>query len=435
MRMSKELTPTAASRGSLSEGATDSGATLVQSDKLLSAGLMRRRVDLDCLHIIICFTVIVAHCLLIFSPQPFYHLKNATLSVAFGMVDEFIRTCTLPLFFLLSGWSSLVSLRSRGISHFLAERWRRLLVPLVVGIILFCPPIKYIELLQGRDLRPSGLQLVAPTELSFFEFVPRFFTRVNHSTWSHLWFLAYLMLFSLIFLPLLARLARVGSTSRSDPSSAVFAYLPVLPLALLLVGFHGWWPFYPNLYKDWVNFSYFGLYFLLGAVMAAYPPFEDCVRREWLRLGLVGLIAFVGVLFSIDTGLGRLLIALTAWASSSAALGLAARFRPVEGRVLKYLREATLPLYILHHVLVVVLGWYVIQLPLGIAAKFCLLIPLILLATIAVYHFLIRRLPVFRFLFGMRPMVSGTTSETMLRGMEFETSEVQATRLDETIKS
>ncbi len=362
-----------------------------------------RRTDFDCLHIIICFTIIIAHCLLVFCPQPHYHLKNATLSPALGVIDEFNRAWFLPLFFLLAGWSSLISLRSRGISHFLRERWRRLLIPLIAGTVLFCPPIKYVELLQGRDLRPSGLHLVAPTQLSFFEFVPKFFTRINHFTWSHLWFLAYLLLLSVILLPLLARFARIGSISRPAPLSAVFAYLPILPLALLLVGLDGWWPFYPNLYRDWANLCYFGLYFLIGAGMAAYPPFEACVRREWLRLGVIGLISSVGMLFSIGTGLGRFLAALTTWAYCSAILGLAEGFRRAEGRVFKYLREATLPLYILHNVVVVVFGWYIVQLPLGILAKFCFLTALTLVTTIAIYHFLLRRLPVFRFLLGMRP--------------------------------
>ncbi|HAA01789.1 MAG TPA: hypothetical protein DCE18_00285 [Syntrophobacteraceae bacterium] len=372
-----------------------------------------RRTDFDCLHIIICFTIIVAHCLLVFCPQPHYHLKNSVLSPGLGLIDEFNRIWFLPLFFLLAGWSSLVSLRSRGIGHFLKERWRRILVPMIAGIALFCPPIKYVELLQGRDLRPSGLRFVEPTQLSFLEFVPRFWTHINQATWSHLWFLAYLFLISVLLLPLLTRLTRIGSLSKSAPLPAMFAYLPFLPLAILVVGLDGWWPFYPTLYRDWANFCYFGAYFLIGAGMAAYPPFELCVQREWPRLGVIGLTASMGMLFAIDTPLGRFLAALATWANCGAILGLARGFLQADGRIFKYLREATLPLYILHNVFVVVLGWYIVHLPLGILAKFCLLTTMTLVTTIAIYHFVLRRLPVLRFLFGMRPFQPATIPKTV----------------------
>ena len=81
---------------------------------------------------------------------------------------------------------------------------------------------------------------------------------------------------------------------------------------------------------------------------------------------------------------------------------------------MKYLREATLPLYILHHVLVVVFGWYIVQLPLGILAKFCFLTTLTLMTTIAIYHFLLRRLSVLRFLFGMRPLQPAAIPEMVI---------------------
>jgi glucans biosynthesis protein C len=363
-----------------------------------------RRVDIDFLHIMICVAVFMAHVLLIFSPQPLYHLKNVALSQSAGVVYELIRTCSMTLFFLLAGRSSLLSLRSRGAGRFLRERCLRLLVPLVAGMLLLCPVIKYVELLNGRDLRPSGMLLVEPTHMSFLQFLPTFYLHLNQTTWSHLWFLAYLILYCLISLPVLVKLAQVDWDSRIAHLPHWLAYLPIVPLALLLVGVQGWWPFYPNLWRDWGNFSYFGLYFLTGAMMAAWPAFESCVHQNWLPLGMCGVAGFVGLVCNEATTLGRLFVAVAAWGCTGTILGLATRFHPKASQTIRYLREATLPFYMLHHAVVLVAGWYVIHLQCSIALKIAVLLPLAMLGTLWIYEILVRRQPILRFLFGMRPL-------------------------------
>jgi glucan biosynthesis protein C len=369
---------------------------------------VHRRVDIDVLHVLICVSVFIAHVLLIFSPHPYYHLKNAAPSQSVGVLYEFIRTCSMTLFFLLAGRSSLTSLRSRGAGRFLRERCLRLLVPLVAGMLFLCPVIKYVELLNGRDLRPSGMLLVAPTHLSFMQFLPKFYLHLNQTTWSHLWFLAYLLVYCLIFVPVLVKLARLDWQTSIPLLPEALAYLPVLPLALLLVSVQGWWPFYPNLWKDLGNFSYFGLYFLIGAVMATCPAFERCVHRNWLPLGLCGAAGFAGLVCNVETSIGRLFVAVAAWGCTGAILGLAARFQPAENMAIRYLRDATLPFYMLHHVAVLVIGWYVLQLNVGPALKIAVLLPAAVLGTMLIYEGLVRRQPVLRFLFGMRPLSAGS---------------------------
>ena len=186
-------------------------------------------------------------------------------------VAELLRIAILPLFFVLAGWSAVGSLRARGAGRFVRERARRLLVPLCAGTILFGPVIKYIELRHGRDIGFHGLWLVPPLQDGFLEFIPRYFTRMNLLTWSHLWFLAYLFLVSLLLLPLALRLAH--SKPRTDVPAAPLVYLPALAFAALLAGFGGYWPFLPNLVTDATNFAWFALCFALGAGLAAWPGF------------------------------------------------------------------------------------------------------------------------------------------------------------------
>ena len=193
----------------------------------------------------LCGGIVLFHALSIYSAEPIYHLKSALPSPAASVLAELLRIAIDPLFFVLAGWSAVASLRRRGAGAFVRERARRLLVPLVAGTVLLGPLIKYIELRHGRDIGFHGLWLVPPLQDGFLAFVPRYFTRMNLLTWSHLWFLAYLFLVSLLLLPLALRLAQ--SKPRADVPAAPLVYLPGLAFAALLAGFGGYWPFLPNL--------------------------------------------------------------------------------------------------------------------------------------------------------------------------------------------
>jgi peptidoglycan/LPS O-acetylase OafA/YrhL len=241
------------------------------------------------------------------------------------------------------------------------ERARRLLVPLVAGTVLLGPFVKYIELGHGRDIGFHGLWLVPPLQGSFLDFAPRYFTRMNLLTWSHLWFLAYLFLVSLALLPLTLRLAR--ARPRAAVPAAPLAYLPALAFAALLAGFGGYWPFLPNLLTDWTNFSWFALCFAIGAGLAAWPGLETRLHGEAWRMLALMLLAYAGVVVCGPSTAGRALVGLTAWGAIGAGLGLASRFNPPPTPLLAALSEAALPVYILHLVPVLALGLLV--LPLG----------------------------------------------------------------------
>ncbi len=71
---------------------------------------------------------------------------------------------------------------------------------------------------------------------------------------------------------------------------------------------------------------------------------------------------------------------------------------------MKYIREATLPVYILHHAVVLGIGWYVIHLEIGIGLKIAILLPLSVIITMTIYEGLIRRMRIPRLLMGMPPL-------------------------------
>lgn len=359
----------------------------------------RRRTDLDGLRILICASIILAHALLIFAAEPRYHLKSAEPSLVASVLYEFMRATTLAVFFVLAGWAALMSLRSRTPGRFVQERATRLLLPLVVGMALFGSIIKYVELSQGRDIGLHGFRLIEALQLPFLDFFPRNLTHLKQISWSHLWFLAYLFLISVALLPLMLALAR--RKPNLNVPNALTVYLPAPMLAATLVAFDGYWPFLPNLLSDWGNVIYFALCFLIGAGLAAWPGFEQRLRFEAPRLLALMLLAFAGVVLCGESAAGRIFVGLTAWGAIGAGLGFAARIDPAASPIVGYLSEATLPVYIVHHAPLLLLGILVLPLAMPAWSKIVLIWLGATAISLGVYHALIRPWAPVRRLMGM----------------------------------
>lgn len=360
-----------------------------------------RRTDIDLLRVVLCFGVILAHALLIYAAEPRYHLKSAEPSMVASAMYEFLRPTLMTSWFVLAGWASLKSLRGRGPWRFLRERATRLLVPLTFGIIVFGSMIKYIELSHGRDIGLTGLHLVEPLQGGFFEFFPRNLKFIKQVTWSHLYFLAYLFLISLLVLPLLMVLLRRPPNLRVPPSWMV--YLPALPMAALLAIFNGFWPYLPNLIHDWTNFAYFTLCVAIGAGIAAWPGFEVGMKNEAPRLALLMVAAFAGVMICGESTLGRVFIGILSWAAVGAALGGFARLAPPEHPAVTYINEAMLPVYIVHHAPLLAIGALLLPLALPVWLSVTLITLSSTVISLVAYHWLIRPFAPMRFLMGMPP--------------------------------
>jgi len=374
----------------------DQFPTAVQSTGTQRGG---RRTDIDALRILICAAIVLSHALLIFGADPNYHLKSAAPSRSASFVFDFVRANSVSLFFVIAGWSAVVSLRRRSSSQFVLERVTRLLVPLFVGMALFGSIIKYVELSHGIDMGLRGLLHIEPLNESFLKFFPHNLTLLRQITWSHLWFLAYLFLYTVFLLPLLVRLARCAP--RAVEPAALTVYLPAIPMALLLVATNGYWPFLPNLITDWPNCSFYALCFVIGAGIAVWPGFEARLSKEAPRLFAFMLLAFAGMIYNGESAAGRLFVALTAWGGIGAGLGFASRLKPVATPALTYLTEATMPVFIVHHAPLLLLGVLLLPMALPVWLKIVSIWIVATAISLAAYHWLIRPWPLVRWSMGM----------------------------------
>lgn len=383
-----------------------------------------RRTDLDWLRVLATYLLFVFHVSKVFDPAPFYHIRNADTSMVMLILCGFIGLWHMPLFFLLAGWSIHASLSRRSVQRFLRERVTKLLVPLLMGCILFGPVIKYLELKTGLDIRHTGLWVTAaqqesfktviprglpefePIQEGFFEFLPSFFTQLDRFTWSHLWFLAYLFSFTLLYLPLFLWLLRSSWTM--ERVKALWVYLPILPLSLIQVTLRPHWPGIQNLYNDWANFAYYSLYLILGFALARYPAWEQIIHQEWLRslgLSLIALVVLLASVFGWVTSGPLILIVVSAagWCWIVGLLGWAYHHWQQSSRQLNYLVQSAYPIYLLHQVAIVGIGYWLVQLPLGLLTKWVLLMLSSLMMVMLIYEWVVQPLPWLHFIFAIKP--------------------------------
>jgi glucan biosynthesis protein C len=111
--------------------------------------------------------------------------------------------------------------------------------------------------------------------------------------------------------------------------------------------------------------------------------------------------------------LGITLAGVLLWTCLLSVLGYGMHYLTANHPLLAYANEAVLPVYILHQPLILIIGFFVILLPLSILAKYLIIAPLAFALTLGIYEFAIRRVNPARRLFGLKPRPSmAQASET-----------------------
>lgn len=371
-----------------------------------------RRHDLDWLRVLAILLLLYFHTAMIFASDLGWHIKNEETSQLLREANYFLSRWRMPLLFLISGIGTSFALRRRTAREYVAERTRRLLVPVVFGILVVVPPQIYIErIANGAEFG------------SFLSFFPTVFTTGPYPhgnlSWHHLWFVVYLFLYSLAALPLFLHLRRDGgriARAVERRLSGLGLYALALPLGAVLAGLAVRWRGPQNIVDDWAFLLYYFLFFVYGYLFAtAEASWTAIERRRQSSLALaIGAttatftIRWSGAAppleYSVEQVLFHLLQGLNAWAWVLAILGYGKRYLDRPSRLLQRANEGIYPFYIVHQTVIILVGYPVIQTGDGIVAKYLVVSTVSLILSWATVELLIRPFALTRFLFGMRPM-------------------------------
>jgi peptidoglycan/LPS O-acetylase OafA/YrhL len=381
-----------------------------------------RRYDIDAFRVFATILTIYFHTMFLFSWGTGYFIQNKELSVELLFIILFIDIWHMPLFFFLAGISTSYSLNSRTGREYLKERVKRIVIPLILGILIVIPLIVYFERLAWWSDTRYNTENFSGT---FFEFYPLYFA-IGTIDWYHLWFIAYLSIFSLVALPLFLRLIKDKekiSSIANKYAKGKKIFLFAIPLIVVNVGLRWIFPGYSKYFFDDLAHVFFYLFiFIFGFLIIKDIRFEDSIDRNKklaLILGIISscffLILFFLIIIIPMQGLILLLwyvtyytlFSFSSWCWLIAFYGYGKKLLTKQNSVISYLSNIALPIYIIHLTVIIMIGFYVLQWEAHWVIKF-IVISISSMFIIILLCELIKTNNVTRFIFGMRPKVKKT---------------------------
>ncbi|HEX6799689.1 MAG TPA: acyltransferase [Ktedonobacterales bacterium] len=386
----------------------------------LAHGKPVRRNELDWLRTFAVLGLIPFHAAVIFTTGSMDYVKNAETSRGVDVFVAFISTWGMPLIFLIAGAGARFALQVRTPPHFVRERFTRLVIPFLVGMLAVVPLQVYISRI-ARGTAPAFL----PFYGNHVAMLLRIFTGVIPPSGAdfigHLWFIPMLILFEALVLSL-DGFFRAGAGQRLLQFIAThvrgmgFVALFGLPFGVAQFIFRGSAALDPEFQSvsAWSLCAQFLLAYLAGYVIYADSRLERSARAVGPRTLLLACLASSAAETLQLTNLAprpamtltyaayALLTGYTSWLWVVAILSYGMRFLTQTNGLLHYLNEAAYPAYVLHMPILSLIALYVVRWPLPLLAKLLLIALATLAATLALYDLLVRRIGIMRRLFGLK---------------------------------
>lgn len=390
---------------------------IMSEDKLFTTSLMAtnqfsREYYIDWIRVLAFMVLIFFHC-----SMPFvsfgWEIKNTEHSLFLDRLIIWLHQWRLPLLFFISGVGVSFSLRKRSVLSFFGERVVRLFVPLLFAMFFTTPIQVYFERLQKGQI-----------DQRYWSFYPSVWELVPYPdgtlTWSHLWFVVYLFVFTILLLPIFALFKIQVIKQWKQKADFIFRYplanlLFATPFILYYFKFYIRWPEQGSLLDDWFVFNSSITFYFVGFFLADLPSFwQTC--EKYRKLFLLVSVACVIVLFwkyywtvqlpkQQDTALYvyGFFDGLHIWTIILTVVGFAKHHLNFSNKWLAYLTPAVYPFYILHQTVIVATGYYIVQWQMPIIIKLLTLILVCFVLIISLYHLLIRQFILTRILYGLKP--------------------------------
>ncbi len=299
----------------------------------------------------------------------------------------------LTLLFVVSGYASRALLtkahgaKGQGLGWFARNRSMRLLLPLAFGIVLIVPPQSWVELVVKHDYAAGFWSFWANDYFRFGKL-----HGLVLPTWNHLWFVAYLWVYTMLLAGVVALFGRRSLQRGFDRlfgglmggAGALF-----IPLAWL-IAVHGWWFVMAQETHDLVNDPVAHVMylpaFLFGFGLARSEATMAAIVR-WRALALVlavlgyAAVIWVETSWPGETPAPRWVYApygvahsLQQWGAIVALIAFAERHWNRDHEVRPMLTEAVFPFYLIHQTIIVLVMFWIIDAGLPWGVEFAILV-------------------------------------------------------------
>ena len=392
-----------------------------------------RRHDIDALRALAFALLILYHLCMLYVADWGWHIKSPQTFEWLQLPMVLVNRWRMDLIFLISGVASAFLIKPDLLKpgfpgRFLASRTVRLLLPLVFGIAVVVPIQPYVQGVSNGLVHPGFLHFL----LDYYTGKPwpkdAFDGWYYGFTWNHLWYLAYLWIYTialaLLARPLESRLGRKLRSLFTGLRGPALMLLPVVPFWLYAFTLQPLFPDNGDFIHDWYRNAVYFTVFVYGYVVARDSGFwVEATRLRWATLACAAAIFVVRIVLGsiypdeapawIDA-LALVLRNLYMWSMLLTILGWAHARLDRPFRWLPWANENVYPWYILHQSLIIALAYWLLPLRLHPALEALAILTLTVAGCWAVTA-LVRRVGWLRPLFGLKALQRAAPSPSLLQ--------------------
>ena len=292
----------------------------------------------------------------------------------------------MPLLFVIAGISSFYALQKRSRKEFVIARIKKLFIPLFFGILTICPFLTYFA--ERYHNKYSG---------TYFQQYILFFTKETNLsgynggfTPSHLWFILYLFIISLIALLFINFIP--SKINNIIEKMNIFALLSLFLIPLL-------GQFILNIGGK--SIGEFFCYYIIGYYVFSHERIiEKCVKYSWL-LGIISIIC-VPLFLTIENNVISMVIGkFYGFCAILFIMGIGKAKLNFFNLITAYFSEISFGIYLFHLPWITIIAYYAMQYTQNIYVQAVTITLLSVPFTILTVE-LLRRTKITRFMFCLK---------------------------------
>jgi glucan biosynthesis protein C len=390
-----------------------------------------RRHDIDALRALAFSLLILYHLAMLYVAEWEWHIKSPETFHWLQPVMLGLNRWRMDLIFLVSGLAASFLFKPGHAGAFAWQRTLRLLVPLLFGMLVIVPVQPYVQGVSNGLVEPGFGTFLAQYYVGR-EWPPGAFDGWEHGvTWNHLWYLAYLWIYTLV----LALLARPLASRAGQRLRAAFAglrgwkllLLPSLPLLLYTITLQPLFEDTGDFIHDWYRNAVYFTVFLYGFFLARDAGlWAELVRLRTAALALAAyaFLAYIVLVLWLPGDVAEPIQVLVwtlrnayIWLAICTILGWSAHALDRPFRWLPWANESVYPWYMLHQSLIVLLAYWLIPLRLPAGVEALAVLAGTVLGCWAITE-AVRRIGWLRPLFGLKRRSFASKSATVPLGAE-----------------
>lgn len=350
-----------------------------------------RRYEIDWIRNISILMLFVYHTCAIFCQFGDFYIISQEKNLFADVIILLLFTWYMPMLFFLAGASTYFSFENRSMKEYIVERVKKLLVPLLFGIVFLVPPQTYLARVWRGE-----------SNLNYFSHLKFFFTNLTDFTGfdgafspAHLWFIFYLFVVSIVGGIILFIIFKKEKGEKliyflKKPFQYKYGFVFLIALGMC-----------SDLFPSIMGKSILGclLIFLLGYIVYE----DDMILQKLINnrnkfLILLSIFAISGItytlifrpeeidlkLWTLDSFLknGVLICAICT------VIGFSSIYLNKSNKLLKFLNKRTFSIYIIHQPILLILACIIMPLTKSTAMSIFLIIITSAILTFVIYEIL-----------------------------------------------